>query len=187
MAVVLHRAWFTLFWPAVVLLLCVGLGAYGAGRVPDSGPQHALRWIVGGSAGLVALRWSVWPFLVWYSRTVRLTSQRLILCDGLFARRGTEVPLGRVTEVSTHRTGLARVFGAGRLTVSFAGGYAADLFPVRGAPGRGAVSLDDVPSVNAVHRLLLELVADVPRIAFLPPGPPGQAGKMRDPSLPDLH
>jgi uncharacterized membrane protein YdbT with pleckstrin-like domain len=171
LTVVLHRAWYTLFWPAVVLVLFTGLGAYGAGRVPDSGPQHALRWIIGGTAALIVLRWSFWPFLVWYSRSLRITDQRVILCDGLLDKRGTEVPLGRIIEVATDRSGLRRMFGAGRLTVRFAGGYAADLFPVPGAPGQGAVSLDDVPAVNAVHKLLLQLVAQAPRIAFLPPDP----------------
>lgn len=177
LAVVLHRAWYTLFWPAVVLVLFTGLGAYGAGRIPDGGPQHALRWIVGGTAALIVLRWSCWPFLVWYSRTLRITDQRVILCDGLLDKRGTEVPLGRITEVVTDRSGLRRVLGAGRLTVRFAGGYAADVFPVPGAPGRGAVALDDVPSVTAVHRMLLQLVADAPRIAFLPPDPRHGTGR----------
>lgn len=176
-SVVLHRAWYTLLWPAIVLVVFVGLGAYGAGRVPDSGPQQALRAIIGGTAALIVLRWSCWPFLVWYSRTLRITDQRLILCDGLFNKRGTEVPLGRITEVSTDRSGMRRMFGAGRLTVRFAGGYAAELFPVPGAPGRGAVALDDVPSVTHVHKLLLQLVAAAPRIAFLPPDPTGRTGR----------
>ncbi|MGQ0842587.1 MAG: PH domain-containing protein [Sporichthyaceae bacterium] len=180
LAVVLRRAWYTLIAPTVVLLLCAGLGGYAAGRIPagdaaGGGPQAALRWIVGGTAVAVALRWSVWPFLIWYSRSLRITTARVVLCDGVFARRGTEVPLGRITEVGSRRTGLRRVLGGGRLTISFAGGYAADLFPVPGAPGRGSVCLDDVPAVAVVHRYLEELVAATPRIAFLPPSPPGES------------
>lgn len=169
--VVLRRAWYTLLPPAVVLLLCAGLGAYGAGSVPDTGPRHALRWIVASTTTAVALRWSIWPFLVWYSRSLRITTARLILCDGLFARRGTEIPLGRITEVSSERAGAGRLLGGGRLGISFAGGYAADLFPVHGVPGRGAISLDDVPAVATVHRYLQDLAAATPRIAFLPPAP----------------
>ncbi|MGQ0465611.1 MAG: PH domain-containing protein [Sporichthyaceae bacterium] len=174
LVVVLRRAWYTLVPAAVVLLLCAGLGAYGAGSVPTDvpgmgGPRHALRWIVAGTAAAVALRWAIWPFLVWYSRSLRITTARLILCDGIFARRGTEIPLGRVTEVAVERAGVGRLLGGGRLRVVFAGGYAADLFPVHGAPGQGAVSLDDVPAVATVHRLLQHLVATAPRIAYLPP------------------
>lgn len=166
---VLRRAAYTLCAPAVVLLLCAGLGAYGAGSVPDSGPGHALRWIVAGTAAAVALRWSVWPFLVWYSRSLRVTTARLVLCDGIWARRGTEIPLGRITEVTVERVGVGRVLGGGRLRVAFAGGYAADLFPVHGSPGQGAVALDDVPAVSTVHRYLQDVAAAAPRIAFLPP------------------
>lgn len=181
--VVLRRAGYTLLGPAVVLVLCAGLGAYGAGSVPDTGPRHALRWIVACTATAVALRWAIWPTLRWYSRSLRITSRRLILCDGLFARRGTEIPLGRIAEVSSHRKGATAVIGAGRLSVMFAGGYAAAEFPVPGVPGRGAVSLDDVPAVVAVHEYLAALVAATPRIAFLPAD---TSGKPRCWS-PDLH
>lgn len=182
--VVLRRGAYTLAGPAVVLVLCAGLGAYGAGSVPPletgiGGPRHALRWIVAGTATVVALRWAIWPTLRWYSRSLRITSRRLILCDGLFARRGTEIPLGRIAEVSSRRAGPTAMFGAGRLSVIFAGGYAAAEFPVpdrpgRGAPGRSVVALDDVPAVAAVHQYLSALVAATPRIAFLPPEASGQ-------------
>jgi hypothetical protein len=73
------------------------------------------------------------------------------------------------------RSLLQRIFGAGRLTVSFADAAPPD--------GRAVLVLDHVPLVFEVQRVLVTLVGAAPRIASLPPEPPVAAP---DPALPDL-
>jgi hypothetical protein len=178
-----RRHSYTLTGPVLVLLSCSGGGGFLLGTLPDSGQHHLLRGLIGAAIGLVGLRWAVWPFLVWYATSWMLTTRRLIVCEGVWSRRGTDVPLGRVTGVSSTRSLLQRMCGAGRLSIGFAGGYAAELHPA-GQPGHGLLIIDDLPLLKEVQPLLVTLVDGAPRIAFLPPTPP-PAGP--DPALPDLY
>jgi hypothetical protein len=104
--------------------------------------------------------------------------------QGVLAKHGTDVPLGRVTGVSSTRSMLQRLCGAGRLSVAFAGGYAAELYPASGQPGHGLLMLEDVPMLSEIQPLLAHLVDSCPKIAFLPPNPPRPGP---DPALPDLY
>jgi membrane protein YdbS with pleckstrin-like domain len=179
----LRRHCYTLTGPALVLLICAGGGAFLIGTVPDTGEHHLLRLLIGAAVALVALRWAVWPFLNWYATSWLLTTRRLIVCEGVLSQRGTDIPLGRITGVGSTRSLLQRLCGAGRLSIVFAGGYAAEIYPA-GQPGHGLLVLDDLPLLHEVQPLLGRLVDGAPRIAFLPPAapPPGP-----DPALPDLY
>lgn len=179
-----RRHSYTLTGPVLVLLSCSGGGGFLLGTLPDSGQHHLLRGIIGAAIGLVGLRWAVWPFLTWYGTSWLLTSRRLIISQGVLAKHGTDVPLGRVTGVSSNRSLLQRLCGAGRLSVGFAGGYATELHPAAGRPGHGLLVLNDVPMLAEVQPLLVHLVECCPKIAFLPPDTPGPGP---DPALPDLY
>jgi len=168
----LRRHVYTLIGPALVLLLCSGVGAFLVATVPESGARTALRWIIAGAVAAVAARWAVWPFAVWYANTHVLTTRRLIRREGVFGSRGVELGLGRVLDVSCRRTVLQRTFGAGRLTISFADPAAPG--------GRGSMVVDDVPLIVDVQRLLLAHVEAAPRAVWPPPAPP-------DPALPGLY
>jgi hypothetical protein len=178
-----RRHCYTLTGPVLILFLCSGGGGFLLGTLPDSGRHHVLRLIIGAAIALVALRWAVWPFLTWYGTSWLLTSRRLIISRGVWSKHGTDVPLGRVTGVSSNRSLLQRLCGAGRLSIGFAGGYAAELHPA-GQPGHGLLVINDVPMLAEVHPLLLHLVEICPKIAFLPPAPPRPGP---DPALPDLY
>jgi membrane protein YdbS with pleckstrin-like domain len=182
-ALQLRRHCYTLAGPALVLLICAGGGAFLVGTVPDTGGHHLLRLLISAAIALVALRWAVWPFLVWYATSWLLTTQRLIICEGVLSGRGTDVPLGRITGVGSTRSLLQRLCGAGRLSIVFAGGYAAELYPA-GQPGHGLLVIDDLPLLNEVQPLVAHLVDSAPRIAFLPPPAPPSGP---DPALPDLY
>jgi uncharacterized membrane protein YdbT with pleckstrin-like domain len=171
-ALELRRHSYTLAGPMLILLLSCGVGSFLVATVPESGARTGLRVVIAAGVAIVALRWAVWPFGVWYANSYLLTDHRLIRRDGIFGR-GLDVALGRVLDVSLTRTVLQRLFGAGRLTVSYVDGS---------APGsRAVLVMDHVPVVRDVQRVLVALVGTAPRIAVLAQQPPV------DPDLPELR
>ena len=55
------------------------------------------------------------PFLRWWTTVYVLTDRRLILREGLIARSGRDIPLGRINDVSFSHTAIERVLGCGTL------------------------------------------------------------------------
>jgi uncharacterized membrane protein YdbT with pleckstrin-like domain len=149
--------WFTLVWPAVLLIVTTGIGAFLAGTVPDNGARTTLRLIIAGTSAAIILRWSVWPFLAWYGRSWVLTSRRLIVREGVLSRKGIDVPLARVIGNSVSRTLLQRMFRSGRLTISTAGQH-------------GDLIVDNAPMVADVATVVSAAVANSTLPAVRPPG-----------------
>lgn len=140
LVLVLRRHVKALFWPVVVLVLCVA--AFVAALVLNGWGLPA--WIVGGVAGLIALRGFLWPFLVWWNQTYAITTRRLILRNGVLNRSGHDMPLTRLNDVSFEHTFFERLLGCGTLIVESAG-------------ERGQLKLDDIPKVEVVQRTLYRL------------------------------
>jgi uncharacterized membrane protein YdbT with pleckstrin-like domain len=160
----LRSHWYRLIGPALVLVATSGTGSFLAATVPESDARVTLRWIIGATCAALVLRWSVWPFLVWYANSYMLTTRRLIIREGVMARRGHDIPLVRITDASFTRTLLQRMLGCGRLTISTSGSTAGQ---------RGNVVIDDVPLIEDVQRAIQGLVSGAPRpVAADPPDPP---------------
>ena len=70
---------------------------------------------------LVALVWCFARWARWYTTNFVVTSDRLIYRHGVFAKRGQEIPLERLNDVSFHRTLIHRILGAGDLLIESAG------------------------------------------------------------------
>ncbi|HUR73036.1 MAG TPA: PH domain-containing protein [Sporichthya sp.] len=153
----LREHWFTLIWPAFILVVTTGIGAFLAGTVPDSGARSTLRLIITATAGAIILRWSVWPFLSWYGRSWVLTTRRLIVREGVLSRKGLDIPLARVITSSFGRTLLQRMLRCGRLTISTAGQY-------------GELVLDNTPMVGEVQKVITAAVANSSQATVRPPG-----------------
>ena len=152
----LREHWFTLVWPAVLLVATTGIAAFLAGTVPDSGARSTLRLIIAATAGAIILRWSVWPFLSWYSRSWVLTTRRLMVRHGVLSRRGLDVPLARVIGTSATRTVLQRIFRSGRLTISTA--------------GHGDLVVHNTPMLAEVQKVVAAAVANSVPPTMRPPG-----------------
>lgn len=161
----LREHWFTLVWPAFILVLTSGIGAFLAGTVPDSDARSTLRLIISVTAAAIILRWSVWPFLSWYGRSWVLTTRRLIVREGVLSRKGLDIPLARVITCSFTRTLLQRMFRSGRLTVSTAG-------------QQGDLVVDNTPIVAEVERVIAAAVAN----STQPMRPPGLSSPASHPS-----
>jgi len=74
-----------------------------------------------------------------------LTTDRLVIRNGILARHGRDIPLNRINDVSFSETVLERMLRSGTLVVESAG-------------ERGQISLTDVPRVEHVQREVYRMV-----------------------------
>jgi len=132
--------WKELVGPALVLLVVSPAASFLAAVVPDGDAQPWLRVAVAVLAVLLLARFALWPLVVWLTTSYVVTDRRLITRVGVIARRGRDMPLSRINDVTFEHSGLLeRVLGCGTLVVESAG-------------ERGQLVLRDVPRVEEVQR-----------------------------------
>ena len=130
--------------PALALVLVgAGMGA-GAALIPGEW-RPAGQLAIAALGLLLAVWWTVLPFLRWRSTTYTLTDRRLVTRSGILNKTSKDLPLSRVDEVSSARSLLDRVLGCGTLHV-------------RTASDAGVIVLVDVPEVEHVHRTMTQLL-----------------------------
>jgi len=137
-----------LFWPAVGLI-AIGLGVGAGSALVPRDYRPAGQLAVAGLGLLLALWWSVLPFLRWRTTTYTVTTQRLITRRGILTTLGQDLPLLRVIDVSSERSLSDRLLGCGTLVVQT-------------AAEAGPIVLRDVPDVELVHQILTELTLGPP-------------------------
>lgn len=81
----------------------------------------------------------------WATTSYTVTDRRLITRQGVFDKRGHDIPLSRIDDVGFEHSVLDRMFGCGTLVIESAG-------------QRGQVVLNDVSGVESMHRALAELL-----------------------------
>ena len=135
--------------PAVGFIVVGALLGVGTALVP-SDFRPVGQYLVVLLVLLLALWWSIVPFLRWRSRTYTITNHRLITREGILSTTGKNLPLTRINDVSYERSLMDRLLGCGTLHIQTA--------------AEGVVVLDDVPDVEHVHLALTELL-------FSPIGP----------------
>jgi uncharacterized membrane protein YdbT with pleckstrin-like domain len=134
-----HPHWRRLVVPALLLPLVVGLLTYADTAMPAWPDRGWAQLAVAAAAVLVLVRWSLVPFLRWWTTRLLLTDRRIVVQQGILSRTGREVPLHRVNDVSYERTLLERLLGCGTLVVESGGEH-------------GQLVLVDVPQVERVRR-----------------------------------
>jgi uncharacterized membrane protein YdbT with pleckstrin-like domain len=129
-----------LFWSALVLIAVSGAGAY----FYDNLPSGFENWMVPAAAAVAVVLLVIVPFLTWLSTTYTITTRRVIVQDGIGARRRRELSHARGYSIGVRRGPIQRMWGAGTITLS--NGVDA---PLR---------LVNVPSVNLVHEVLADQI-----------------------------
>lgn len=138
-------------------LVAIG-GGVGAGTALIPAEVGPVGQLAVGVVGLVlAVWWSLIPFLRWWTTTYTLTDHRLLTRRGILNVQSTDLPLDRVLEVSLRRSLTDRMLGCGTLSIETA------------AEG-GSVVLVDIPDVEHVH-------AEVAALLFGPRLPPGLSAR----------
>jgi membrane protein YdbS with pleckstrin-like domain len=143
----LHPHWLTVFWPVVGLLVIVGLASFGTAAIP-AGPQQGIyRLAVVGAALLLILWLVVRPFLVWRCTHYVITTHRVLFRQGVLARRGRDIGLSRITDVSYRQTLWERIVSSGTVTIESAG-------------EGGATVLERIPDSDGVQQLLNHMIEE---------------------------
>jgi uncharacterized membrane protein YdbT with pleckstrin-like domain len=142
----LHPHWKTLIRPVLVAGLLVAVALVLEVVVSSV----LLRLAIAVVAVLVLMLWLIVPVLRWRTTTYELTSRRLRTRYGILTRRGRDIPLTRISDVSFEKGLLDQLLGAGRLVVESAGEH-------------GQIVLKDIGHVEYVQATLFRLVEDEQR------------------------
>ena len=144
---VLHPHWKVLVGPVILGVLVVAAAVALALAIP-AGPQAGhIRLAILAVAVVLLLIVVLRPVLRWKTTTYELTTGRLRVREGILTRRGRDIPLTRISDVSFTRGLLDRLVGAGRLVVESPGEH-------------GQIVLTDIPQVERVQAILFELVEE---------------------------
>ena len=115
----LRPHWWVLVGSAVLLAISLGLAI--AVSVAVSGVAHDPLLIASLLLVLFVLARFVRRYARWATTNMVLTSERLILRAGVFAKSGREIPLERVNDLTYRQGFFERVIGAGDLLVESGG------------------------------------------------------------------
>ncbi len=146
----LHPHWKTLIRPILVAALVVAVALIAEVLIPSGSAAAAARAAAGIVAVLFLMVWLIVPVLRWRTTTYELTTKRLRTRFGIITRKGRDIPLTRINDVSFEKGLLDRLLGAGRLVVESAGEH-------------GQIVLKDIPDVADVQATLFRLVEDEQR------------------------
>jgi membrane protein YdbS with pleckstrin-like domain len=130
--------------PVLALPVIVGAASYAAAATPagrlHSGLNLAELIVALGCLGAFCLR----PYLAWRATRLVVSDRRVMLRSGVLRRRGRDLPVTRIADVTFDQRLTERVFRTGTLRVEPAG-------------EGGALVIHDVPDVEYVHGMLLDL------------------------------
>ncbi|MBN1093843.1 PH domain-containing protein [Blastococcus sp. TML/M2B] len=143
----LHPHWLTVFWPVVRLLLIVGAASFGAALVPDGRQQGVYRMVIVAVAVVLLVLTVAVPLARWRTTHYVVTTHRLLFREGILARRGRDLGLGRITDVSYTQTLWERLINSGTLTVETAG-------------DGGATVLRQIPDSEGTQQLLNHMIEE---------------------------
>jgi len=143
----LHPHWTTLFWPVVRLLVIVGAASFGTAMIPAGRQQGLLRMVVLGVALVLVLTVVLVPLLRWRTTHYVITTHRLLFREGILARRGRDIGLSRITDVSYRQSLWERIVNSGTLTIESAG-------------DSGPTVLRRIPDSDGVQQLLNHMIEE---------------------------
>ena len=113
--------WF-LVHPVAAFVVTLVLGSLAASKInPRNG--HVNGWISWASIVLpvLSLLWFVWTYITWRTTNFVVTTDRLIFRQGVVAKKGKEIPLERINDISFNQTIFERLIGAGDLLIESGG------------------------------------------------------------------
>lgn len=139
-----------LFLPVVALLLVLGAGIFLATLVPDLDPPwDTVGLIAIGVVGGVLLIWLfLVPFVRWRTTHFVVTTDRVIVREGVIKRSGIDIPMARIHSVRFEHGLVDRIFGCGTLVIESASDE--------------PLTFDDIPQVERMHTYIYRQVNDNP-------------------------
>ena len=143
----LHPHWLTVSRPFLLFLLLVGGASFGAAVVPAGDQQTRWRLAVVGVALALALVLVAVPLLRWRTTHYVITTHRLLFREGILARKGRDIGLSRITDVSYSQNVWERIIQSGTITIESAG-------------DSGATVLKQIPDSDGIQQLLNHMIEE---------------------------
>jgi uncharacterized membrane protein YdbT with pleckstrin-like domain len=144
---IVHPHWKVLVGPFALAVLIVAVVLVALVVIPF-GQAAPVAALVLGAVAILGVMWSLMiPLLRWRTTTYELTSRRLRVRTGIIARRGKDIPLSRVSDVSYEARVLDRILGSGSLVVESPGEH-------------GQERLTQIPRVIQLQSLLFQLIEE---------------------------
>ncbi|MSS45965.1 PH domain-containing protein [Cutibacterium sp. WCA-380-WT-3A] len=130
-----------LFWPVVVGFIGIVGAAALLGLMPTA--MRTQYWpIVAALAATIVIIGTVVPWLTWFTTTMTITDRRVMLRHGVVVRRGHDIMVDSLVDVSWQAGISDRMMGCGRLILTSASDQ---------------MVLNDVPGPRRIADLLAEL------------------------------
>ena len=115
--------------------------------IPAGRQQGVFRMLVLAVALVLLLTVVLVPVLRWRTTHYVITTHRLLFREGILARRGRDIGLSRITDVSYRQSLWERIINSGTLTIESAG-------------EGGATVLKQIPDSEGVQQLLNLMVEE---------------------------
>jgi membrane protein YdbS with pleckstrin-like domain len=141
-----HPHWKMLILPVLIFLVVVVAGAFLAALARNL-PWHMAAWLAIVVVGVVLVVWlTIVPLVRWRSTHFIVTTDRVMVRDGVLNRTGLDIPLSRINSVRFEHGLIDRIWGAGTLIIESA--------------SDDPLEFQDIPDVEYVHSLLYREVND---------------------------
>lgn len=138
--------WRGLFVPAVVLIATIfGMSLLYFWIDSNMFGGTAIRWFVLGGGILILVLWAIVPFLRWLTTDYIFTDRRIIVRSGIVTRRGRDMPLAKINDVSFQVPIMGRVLNYGELVIQSAG-------------ENDGLTIRDVPDVEDIQRDVYQFI-----------------------------
>jgi uncharacterized membrane protein YdbT with pleckstrin-like domain len=144
---IVHPHWKVMVRPIALATLIVAVVLVAITAIPFGKAAPIAALVLGGIA-IVGVMWTLMvPLLRWWTTTYELTTRRLRVRTGIIARRGKDIPLSRISDVSYEAGILDRILGSGSLVVESPGEH-------------GQERLTEIPHVVHLQSLLFQLIEE---------------------------
>jgi len=117
----LHPHWLTVVGPTLVGLVLVALCVLTVAWTPNDSKGNTIQWIAVVVLVVVAIPAVVVPYLRWRTTHYVVTSHRVMVRRGILTKRGKDITLSKITDVSFEQTLLDRIIRSGSLHIESAG------------------------------------------------------------------
>jgi membrane protein YdbS with pleckstrin-like domain len=165
----LHPHWWYFAKAVAALVVTLGLGIFVLSAVDNDIVRIIVALFV-----LVSLGWFAERYLRWISTNFVLTTDRVIWREGVFAKRGVEIPLDSINVVHFSQRIFERMLGLGDLRIE-------------SAAESGATKFTDIPRPNKVqNEIYLQMEANENRkFDRVAQGMQGMMPAQQGPSIPE--
>ena len=118
-------------WPLLALIASIAAAVFVSNQTDNDTLLLLMLAVV-----LVVLAWFLYRLARWATTNLVVTSDRLIVRSGIIAKRGREIPLERINDITVPPSIVTRMLRSGDLVVESAGERGQESFPECPRPPR---------------------------------------------------